>query len=214
MDGPAVASRQLPARAGYEAAKRTFDIVAAAAGIIVLAPVMALIAVAIKLTSPGPVLYRGVRTGRHGVPFQILKFRTMVVGADRGAGTTSRNDPRITGPGRLLRKYKLDELPQLFNVLKGDMSVVGPRPELPRYTDAYRGEELLILEVRPGITDFSSIEFANLNELIGDANPDEDFERNVLSAKNALRVRYVRERGMWLDILLIGRTLLRIVSPR
>lgn len=195
---------------GYEVIKRLFDISAAVLGIVLLSPVLLIIAVAVKLSSPGPILYRGTRAGRLGVPFQIMKFRSMYVGSDRGAGTTSRDDPRVTPVGKILRKFKLDELPQLFNVLLGDMSVVGPRPELLRYTEQYTGDEKLILAVRPGITDFSSIQFSNLNELIGDEDPDREFETKVLAAKNKLRIKYVRERGFLLDLQLITQTLLRV----
>ena len=195
----------------FEAPKRLLDIVASLVGLIVASPLLLAIAVLVKLTSPGPVFYWGVRTGRHGVPFRIYKFRTMIVGADTGAGTTSRGDPRVTPLGRVIRRWKLDEFPQLLNVLVGNMSLVGPRPELPRYTDQYAGEEQYILSVRPGITDYSSIEFADLNERIGDADPDRDFERLILPRKNALRLKYVRERSLWVDVKIIARTLARIV---
>jgi lipopolysaccharide/colanic/teichoic acid biosynthesis glycosyltransferase len=135
----------------------------------------------------------------------------MVVGADKGAGTTSRNDPRVTAVGRFIRRYKLDELPQLLNVLVGDMSFVGPRPELPRYTDQYQGEELLILQVRPGITDYSSLKFSNLNDLIGDEDPDQAYEEKILAEKNRLRIQYVKDQSFWLDLSLILKTILRVV---
>lgn len=200
--------------AGYEAAKRIFDFVGALFGIALLSPFLIAIALAVKLSSPGPVFYRGERAGRGGKPFRILKFRSMVVGADRGAGTTSRNDPRITAIGRVLRRHKLDELPQLFNIIAGDMSFVGPRPELTRYTSQYNGEEQLILSVRPGITDYSSIEFSNLNDLIGDGDPDREFETRILAEKNRLRIKYVRERGFLLDLHLILRTILKVAGVR
>ncbi|MGE3371436.1 MAG: sugar transferase [Rhizobiaceae bacterium] len=201
-------------RPAYEASKRIFDIVFSLIGIAIALPVLLAIALALRFSSPDPVLYRGVRTGLAGVPFSILKFRTMAVGSDAGAGTTSRNDPRVTRLGRFLRRYKIDELPQLFNVLRGEMSFVGPRPELPRYTALYRGDEKLILTVRPGITDYSSIVFSDLGTLIGDADPDREFETKVLPEKNRLRIRYVRERGFWLDLKLIAATFVRIVRPR
>jgi len=194
----------------YELAKRTLDVAAAITGIFILSPLLIFIAFAIKFTSPGPIFYRGIRAGRFGAPFRILKFRSMVIGADRGAGTTSRGDPRVTSVGRFIRDHKLDELPQLFNVLTGDMSLVGPRPELPRYTDQYEGEELLILQVRPGITDFASLKFSNLNELIADDNPDRAYEEEILKEKNRLRVQYVKERNFLLDIRLIMETLGRV----
>jgi lipopolysaccharide/colanic/teichoic acid biosynthesis glycosyltransferase len=181
-------------------------------GIIFLSPILLFIAVSVKFTSEGTILYRGERSGLFGKSFNILKFRTMVMNADLGAGTTSRNDKRITYVGNILRRYKLDELPQLINVFFGDMSFVGPRPELQKYTNQYQGEEKLILSVRPGITDFSSVKFSNLNELIDDDNPDASFEKKILSEKNRLRLQYVNECNFWLDIKLIFHTILRITS--
>ncbi len=134
-------SLALPQRPFYEISKRLFDIFWALVGLVLVSPVMLIIALAIKFTSSGPVFYKGLRTGRYNKPFHIIKYRSMVVGADKGAGTTSRNDARITSVGRIIRKTKLDELPQLINVLIGEMSLVGPRPELPRYTDEYKGRE-------------------------------------------------------------------------
>jgi len=193
-------------------AKRIFDLIAAALGVLVLAPVYIAIALAIKLTSPGPVFYRGVRTGLHGKPFRIYKFRTMVVDAEKiGGPSTGKDDPRITPVGGFLRRYKLDELPQLFNVISGEMSLVGPRPEVPQYTDEYQGEELLILTVRPGITDYASIKFSRLDEVLGSEDPDRVYEEKVRPVKNALRIKYVKERSFWGDIALIFNTLFRIV---
>lgn len=195
----------------YNLLKRVFDIAFACLGCLALLPFFTAIALAVKLSSPGPIFYRGLRTGRFSKPFRIFKFRSMVVGADKGAGTTSRNDSRVTAVGRFIRRYKLDELPQLLNVLIGDMSFVGPRPELPRYTDQYQGEELLILQVRPGITDYSSLKFSNLNDLIGDENPDQIYEERILAEKNRLRIQYVKDQCFWLDLSLIVKTILRIL---
>jgi len=195
----------------YELSKRSLDVVGAMLGILIMSPFFVVIALLIKLTSPGPVFYRGIRSGRYGTQFQIVKFRSMVTGADRGAGTTSRNDPRITPIGRFLRRHKLDEMPQLFNVLLGQMSLVGPRPELPRYTDQYSGEELLILEVKPGITDYSSLKFSKLNELIDDDDPDRAFEENILKEKNRLRIQYVNNCSFWRDLDLLFLTMVRIM---
>ena len=181
-------------------------------GIIFLSPIFLFIAILVKFTSAGTILYKGERTGLFGKSFKILKFRTMVMNAELGAGTTSRNDSRVTFVGRRLRRYKLDELPQLFNIFFGDMSFVGPRPELQKYTRQYQGEEKLILSVRPGITDFSSVKFSNLNELIDDDNPDASFEERVLPEKNKLRLQYVNECNFWLDMKLILLTLLRIIG--
>ena len=196
----------------YKFSKRLFDLFMSFFGIIFLSPILLFIAVSVKFTSKGTILYRGERSGLFGKSFNILKFRTMVMNADLGAGTTSRNDKRITYVGNILRRYKLDELPQLINVFFGDMSFVGPRPELKKYTNQYQGEEKLILSVRPGITDFSSVKFSNLNELIDDDNPDASFEKKILSEKNRLRLQYVNECNFWLDIKLIFLTILRITS--
>ena len=195
----------------YKFSKRLFDIFMSFFGIIFLSPILLFIAVSVKFTSEGTILYRGERSGLFGKSFNILKFRTMVMNADLGAGTTSRNDNRITYIGNILRRYKLDELPQLINVFFGDMSFVGPRPELQKYTNQYQGKEKLISSVQPGITDFSSVKFSNLNELIDDDNPDASFEEKVLSEKNRLRLQYVNECNFWLDIKLILLTILRIM---
>ena len=185
-------------------------------------PLLFLVAVAVKLSSPGPVFYRGLRTGRHGVPFRLFKFRTMVVDAEsKGGTTTGKNDPRVTRWGSFLRKYKLDELPQLFNVLRGDMSLVGPRPEVAEYTDRFSEEERQILSVRPGITDYSSLEFSDLQAVVGDKDVDETFRKLVLPRKNALRLKYVREASFWVDLRILAATFwllfskpLRAVSGR
>ena len=198
----------------YELSKRGLDVVVAITGILVLSPVFIFIALLIRLSSPGPVFYRGIRSGLYGTKFRIFKFRSMVINADRGAGTTSRGDPRITPLGRIIRRNKMDELPQLFNVFLGHMSLVGPRPELPRYTDQYCDEERLILTVKPGITDYSSLQFSNLNDLIEDADPDRAFEEKILQKKNQLRVQYVKERSFWLDIHLILKTVCRVSGIR
>lgn len=194
-------------------AKRIFDLLAASIGLIALSPVMLLIAVAIKLGSPGPVFYRGVRTGRYGRPFRIFKYRTMVPNAEAlGGGSTAKDDPRITRIGRFLRRHKLDELPQLLNVIQGEMSIVGPRPELPQYTSQYQGEELQILSVRPGITDYASMEFVYLGDILGNEEPDRVYEEKVRPIKNALRIRYVKEQSLRNDIAIILRTLSKIVG--
>lgn len=199
----------------YPAAKRAFDLLASGVGVVVLAPLLLGIAAVVRLDSPGPVFYRGVRTGRGGVPFRIFKFRTMVVDAERrGGGSTARNDPRITRAGGFLRRYKLDELPQVLNVLAGHMSVVGPRPELPRYTALYRGDERLILTVRPGITDLASMRFVNLGEVLGHEDADRVYEETVFAEKNRLRVRYVRERSFLLDLKIVLGTLAAVARGR
>src|SRR5947209_2777302 len=148
--------------------KRSFDVVVAFFLLILTSPLWVFIILGILVSSPGPIFYRGIRTGRDGKRFAIFKFRTMVVNAERmGGGTTALNDPRVFRFGRILRHVKLDELPQLLNVLRGEMSLVGPRPELPRYTDQYNADEKMILSVPPGITDYSSIRFSSLDEIVG-----------------------------------------------
>jgi lipopolysaccharide/colanic/teichoic acid biosynthesis glycosyltransferase len=192
--------------------KQIFDVGVCFIALPFLLPLILIIAIIIKLNSPGPVFYRGWRTGLGGRPFRIFKFRTMVPNAERlGGGTTALNDPRITRVGMFLRKYKLDEVPQNFNVIKGDMSLVGPRPELPEYTFKYRGEEKIILEVRPGITDYSSIVFTSLDEHVGPKNADEVFEKNILRVKNQLRIKYVKEQSFGTDLLIILRTFAKIL---
>lgn len=212
---------QAPFRASsrpvYKLSKRLFDVAIAGAGVLALSPLLIAIAVAVKVTSRGPVLYRGVRTGRDGVPFRILKFRTMVPDAERTGTTTVLGDARITGVGRLLRRGKLDELPQLLNVLVGQMSLVGPRPEVPEHTNAYDAEERAILTVPPGITDFSSIHFASLDEVLGTENPHEVYVKRVRAEKNQLRLRYVRERSFLVDLHILvgtGRVVLRKLLSR
>lgn len=198
----------------YKIPKRLFDIIFSILGITLLFPIYLVIAILIKISSKGPIFFKGQRTGQFGKPFYIYKFRSMYVGSEFKAGTTSKNDLRITSVGKYIRKYKLDELPQLINVFKGEMSFVGPRPELRKYTDLYQGEELLILEAKPGITDISSIKFSNLNELIDDSDPDKSFESNILKTKNLLRIKYVKESTFLGDLKLILQTLFKLITNK
>jgi len=180
-------------------------------GIIVLAPLLLSVGIVIKLTSPGPVFYRGVRTGLYGKPFRLMKFRTMVQDAEvQGGPSTGLDDARVTSVGRVLRRLKFDELPNLFNVVIGEMSLVGPRPEVPQYTALYTGDEKLILTVRPGITDLSSLHFIDLQSHIGAVDVDANFERLVLPEKNRLRVEYVMNWSLLGDIKILARTIARI----
>ncbi len=192
--------------------KRLFDFCFSLVWIILLFPFMIIISVLIKLDSSGPVFYRCVRAGKGGEPFKIFKFRTMFVDNGRIEGTTGLNDPRVTRIGKYLRKYKLDELPQLINVLRGKMSIVGPRPELLRYVENYDEREKIILNVKPGLTDISSIEFISLDEYVGTKNFDRVYEEKVLHLKNALRIEYVEKQSFWFDIKLIVKTTLKILS--
>ena len=189
--------------------KRLFDIVAATGGLLVLSPVLFFIALRIRREDNGAVFYRGERVGLHGKSFRIFKFRSMVVDAERlGASSTSDDDQRITSIGKFLRKYKLDELPQLINVLTGDMSLVGPRPEVKKFTDMYTKEERAILTVRPGITDWASIWNPDEGSLLaGSTDPDKDYLEKIRPEKIRLQLKYVRERSFWHDIKIILLTL-------
>lgn len=194
------------------ATKRIFDLVVSLVLVTVTLPLSVVIVAGIVLASPGPIFYRGVRTGRHGRPFRIFKFRTMVVDAERrGGGTSGLDDPRVYGFGRILRRLKLDELPQLLNVLCGEMSLVGPRPELPVYTKRFTTEEQAILTVPPGMTDYSSIRFSSLDEIVGVENVDRIFEEQVLPEKNRLRLQYVRQRSFWVDLKILALTVVCLV---
>ena len=165
------------------------------------------LAVWVKLDSPGPVFYRALRGGYHNKPFYIMKFRSMVVDADKTGGCTALNDSRVTRAGKVMRRLKLDELPQLFNIIKGDMAFVGPRPELLLYTTQYTPEQECILWVRPGITDRSSIVYIAQDELVGEENPVENFEKYILPEKNRLRVEYAKNQCFTLDMQLFFETI-------
>lgn len=193
--------------------KRSIGLVIALILIILLIPFLILISAATIVDSGFPVLYKADRGGYRGRTFKIFKFRTMIKNADKiGGGTTALNDIRITKVGSFLRKTKLDEIPQLINIIKGEMSFIGPRPELIRYTSQYDGIEKYILEVRPGITDFSSIEFINLDEVVGGENADEAYEKYVLKRKNSLRIKYVAQISLKVDCGLFFLTVHRTIQ--
>lgn len=193
--------------------KRFLDLVLAVVLLVLLMPIYLLVALLIIGDTGFPVLYRAHRGGYKGRIFTIYKFRTMVEDADKiGGGTTALNDNRITKVGEFLRKTKLDETAQLINIIRGDMSFVGPRPELVKYTSQYSGVEECILEVRPGITDYSSIEFINLDEIVGGDNADEMYEKYVLAKKNQLRVKYAATVSLRTDVSLFVRTVFRVVE--
>lgn len=197
----------------YAVTKRCLDVVLSVVAIALLSPVIIAVAALIKMTSPGPVLYRGLRAGRDGKNFHILKFRTMVVDAEKkGGASTAVDDPRLTRVGRLLRKYKLDELPQFFNVLGGSMSLVGPRPQVLSYTDKYQGEERLILNVRPGITDLASLYFSDMDKVLGSGDVDAKYAKEIEPVKNVLRLRYVKEASLFLDLRILVETVLKLVG--
>jgi len=195
--------------------KRLFDIAASGLGLLALGPVLILLAILIKLEDGGPVFYRGERVGRHGRGFRIFKFRTMVVHADRiGGPSASDSDPRITRIGRTLRRYKLDELPQLINVLKGEMSLVGPRPEVRHYTDQFTEEEQAILSVRPGISDWASIWNADEGALLAGAeDPEQIYATRIRPTKLRLQLKYVREQSFFTDLKIIFLTALAVARP-
>lgn len=191
--------------------KRILDFCISGIALLVLWPVYLLIAAVIAAESGFPVLYRAERGGYLEKPFKICKFRSMVKNADKiGGGTTALHDSRITKVGNVLRKTKLDELPQLLQVFSGKMSLVGPRPELLRYVEAYTDEEKQILQVRPGITDYSSVEFINLDEIVGGENADEMYEKYVLKKKNALRVQYAQTVSFQTDVYILFKTLAEV----
>lgn len=193
--------------------KRVIGLLLAIILLAILWPFYFIIALAVAIEDGLPVFYRPQRGGYHNNPFRIFKFRSMVKNADKiGGGTTALNDPRITKVGNFLRKTKLDEIPQLFNIIGGSMSFIGPRPELLRYTDQYEGDEKLIFEVRPGITDFSSIEFINLDEIVGQGDADEMYEKYVLKKKNALRIKYAKEVSFSTDVKLFSLTVWRVIK--
>lgn len=196
--------------------KRLFDIGTSICGLIVLLPFIAVIVILIKSEDRGPVFYRGVRVGRYGKPFRIFKFRTMVVDAEKNGGpSTADDDPRITKVGKFLRKYKLDELPQLINVLKGEMSFVGPRPEVPMEVKSYTEEEKRILSVCPGITDWASLTFHNEGEILkGSPDPHQAYREKIRPGKIKLALKYVDERSFLTDIKVIFETLMTLVKTR
>lgn len=199
----------------YDLVKRSFDLIVSAVALIVLIPFFIIIGLAIKIDSPGPIFYRGRRIGRFGKPFDIYKFRTMEEHADKkGSSATARNDPRITRIGRSLRVCKIDELPQFFNVIKGEMSLVGPRPEVEEHTRCYNEREKAILDVLPGITDYSSIRFIDLGELLGDEDANKVFIERYRDEKNRLRLDYVNTRSFSVDIKIIIRTMAGVLFKR
>jgi len=187
--------------------KRVLDFTLALIMLIPGCMVMLPLAIWVKLDSPGPVIYRAIRGGYKNKPFYIMKFRSMVVDADKSGGCTALNDDRVTRAGRIMRRLKLDELPQLFNILKGEMSFVGPRPELLLYTTQYTEEQQCIMWVRPGITDRSSIVYIAQDEIVGTENPVENFEKYVLPEKNRLRVEYAKNQSFMLDMQLFFETI-------
>jgi len=193
----------------YRFFKRLFDVIASGSGLIILSPLFVVMAICIKQGSRGPVFYRGLRAGLLGNPFRIFKFRTMVVNADQiGGPSTPEDDPRITRLGAWLRRYKLDELPQLVNVMKGEMSLVGPRPEVFEEVKLYTTEECRLLEVLPGITDWASIKFRNEGELLrGSGDPHQTYREKIRPEKVRLGLEYIERRSFSVDLSILRSTL-------
>lgn len=196
--------------------KRLFDILASGCGLLVLSPVFIIVAIWIKLDSQGPVFYRQTRVGRYNKDFRIFKFRSMRVGSDKGSLVTiGGRDPRVTRSGYFIRKFKIDELPQLINVFVGDMSLVGPRPEVRHYVDYWTAEQMKVLDVRPGITDPASIRFRNENELLEKAvDPERYYIDVIMQEKIKLYLEYVQKSSFWYDIKLIFQTFKVIITER
>ena len=196
--------------------KRLFDVLASGVGLIVLSPLFLFLAIWIKMDSKGPVFYRQVRVGRINKDFRIFKFRSMHVGADKGSLVTiGGHDSRITRSGYFIRKFKFDELPQLINVFLGDMSLVGPRPEVRHYVDYWTPEQMHVLDVRPGITDPASIKFRNENELMEKAeDPERYYIEVIMQEKIKLYLEYVDKHNFWYDLALIFKTFWVIIEER
>ena len=190
-------------------AKRLIDLCGSLMGLVLLSPVLLILAVLVRFDSPGPVFYRGVRVGRFGKPFRMFKFRTMVANADQIGGPSSASDDvRITRLGRFLRQYKLDEFPQLINVLRGEMSLVGPRPEVTEEVLLYTPEEKRLLDVRPGITDWASIQFRNEGEILrGSADPHQAYREKIRPQKIQLGLEYVQRQSLSVDCRILLQTL-------
>jgi lipopolysaccharide/colanic/teichoic acid biosynthesis glycosyltransferase len=187
--------------------KRLFDILVSAAALVLLLPILLGVAIAIKLSSPGPIFYRAVRVGRHGVPFKLYKFRSMVVNADKiGAGITTAHDPRITPIGRFLRRTKLDELPQLINVLRGEMSLVGPRPEDPRYVALYTEEQRRVLRARPGMTSLASVRYRDEQALLSGADWETRYVQQIMPDKLAIDLQYMERATLLSDLGVLWQT--------
>ena len=192
---------------------RFCDIVLSCLGLLLLSPLFAVVAVWIVIDNPGPIFYRQMRVGKDGKDFGLLKFRSMRVGADKSSLITiGEHDSRITRAGYYIRKYKLDELPQLWNVLTGDMSLVGPRPEVRKYVDMYTDEQRLVLSVRPGITDYASIEYIDENRLLAQAeDPDRTYIEEIMPAKIAMNMRYIEHQTLGEYLKIIFLTFAKII---
>ena len=192
--------------------KRLFDIIFSFFGLIIVFPILGVIAVLIKISSPGPVFYKGERVGRYGKLFKIYKFRTMISDAEKaGIWSTSVNDPRLTKIGKFLKKYQIDELPQLINVLKGEMSLVGPRPQVPWAVELYNEEEKTLLNLQPGMTDWASLwNFREGEILKGSKDADKDYLEKIHPEKMRLALEYARHHSFWIDLKIIFKTIIAV----
>ena len=192
---------------------RFFDFILSLVGLVVLAPIFIILAIWIKSDSKGPVFYKQVRVGQNGIDFGLFKFRSMVVDADKkGLITVGGRDPRITRSGYFIRKYKLDELPQLINVLLGDMSLVGPRPEVRKYVELYTDEQQKVLSAKPGITDYASIEYMDENEILGKSNdPEKTYIEEIMPEKIKYNMKYINNKNLFEYFKIILLTVLKIV---
>jgi len=194
--------------------KRLFDLFFSLIGVIVLSPLLLIIAILIKISSPGPVFYRGLRAGKNFKPFKIFKFRTMKAEAEKlGGPSTAGDDPRLTRIGKFLKKWKIDELPQLLNVIKGEISLVGPRPEVLEYAKLYQGEEKIVYTIKPGITDFASLWDVHEEEILkGSPDPEKTYLEKIRPEKVKLQMKYLKETSLYTDIKIIWRTLLKLIK--
>ena len=192
---------------------RFFDFILSLVGLVVLAPIFIVLVIWIKIDSKGPVFYKQVRVGQNGINFGLFKFRSMVVDADKkGLITVGGRDPRITRSGYFIRKYKLDELPQLINVLVGDMSLVGPRPEVRKYVNLYTDEQQKVLSVKPGITDYASIEYMDENEILGkSSDPEKTYIEDIMPEKIKYNMKYINNKNLFEYFKIIFLTVLKIV---
>jgi lipopolysaccharide/colanic/teichoic acid biosynthesis glycosyltransferase len=207
-NGSSVAIQPIPP------SKRAFDIIVSGILLVGLSPILATLAAIIKLTSPGPIFYKATRVGRNGQLFKVYKFRSMVVGADKkGPGITTAGDARVTPIGKILRKYKLDELPQLLNVMKGDMSLVGPRPEDPRYVAMYTPEQRLVLQVAPGITSPASVYYRDEESLLNGQDWETTYIQQIMPAKLAIDMEYARHANIGQDMTIIWKTFQAMWQP-
>lgn len=190
-----------------------FDIIFSFFALIIFFPIFIIVSILIKITSSGDIFYKGIRAGKNNVNFEIYKFRSMVYNAENiGGFSSSINDFRFTKIGRFLRRYKLDELPQFINVIKGDMSLVGPRPQVLYYTKKYKGELRSILSVKPGITDLASLYFSDMDKVLGDEGVDKKYESEIEPIKNILRLRYVNEQSFMLDMRILLETAFNLIG--